>query len=913
MRYLTTRDIFLSTINKEIQINESTFTNDITFGGSLLGRLVNSIIRKGKVQINYKKVEPIAKEIEDELDKLLAGTLDEEQKASMREIITKALLEEIYSCVNSNSSEIEKINQLLDKPNNDGLITLAIKYIKASPADADYGKGDKNTLISQLEKFKSELEALKAELEEGAEDKQDASDEFYVETVNLLKSVVALDNIIKSNTPTTAVAKVEEKPIVKKPIVEKPIEPKEQVPTTKDNISKLSSGDKKNTPELNSGTTKPTLGIAGPTNATNDSLMNFWNFFSQLNEKQNLIGTAPQDQKGEFKLVSPGVKKPEAEKSSEYIDFETTNSEESKVWNNILLIYKKSKVNSHIAVINNLLKSENKNEIINIGKQIIDNKEKYKPVSFESISENVDTISIANSISYLSRFLLALRENTKSAEKGEQVIGQFINAFDKMSELSQPISKTENFNIVDYIRFVKINEVNEDSQDDTQGDNEENSEENSEEAEAQSTQEKDDRVRLAWSNNFQEGEENEWKLNMEKANKVAAEIDKNTKPLTDEELRNNDNTKDHILKIADLFGKAYRCYATGTIPSGRPGDRISGKTFREYKYIGKGTPPVPSETAGPGYGPWANIKVYNNFTDKIMNLIQNKKYGKIFSAGVLKRPDGTTMKKGNVLMEFMRDMIDEEELKSYEANRARLLTKYFNLDSNKLSGIDTTKQQGPEKDERKDSSKVRWLQQVQNLPLTSLEKGSFIALNVNYNSKGKPVAGGSVIVGQVIGSNEGKIFLKFSYDTEAINNAYSGYRILPEEERLDGCSIKNDKDVRIGVIDLRKTPIDEDKKFIMSFLLTKDLDKDGKMKNDTQIFKHHFTPFKHLKKRSQVARKTNVPVCILSKKNAEDKWETIIGEIGVKQEVTQDKKLTDKENLFNQLLTNLQDQNIKIT
>lgn len=161
MRYLTTRDIFLSTINKETQINESTFTNDITFGGSLLGRLVNSIIRKAKVEINYKKVEPIAKEIEDELNKLLFSTIKKEEQEKARAIITKALLEEIYTTVMSDANELDKINQLLDKPNDDGLITLAIKYIKASPADADYGKGDRDTLISQLEKFKSELEALK--------------------------------------------------------------------------------------------------------------------------------------------------------------------------------------------------------------------------------------------------------------------------------------------------------------------------------------------------------------------------------------------------------------------------------------------------------------------------------------------------------------------------------------------------------------------------------------------------------------------------------------------------------------------------------------------------------------------------------------------------------------------------------
>jgi hypothetical protein len=46
--------------------------------------------------------------------------------------------------------------------------------------------------------------------------------------------------------------------------------------------------------------------------------------------------------------------------------------------------------------------------------------------------------------------------------------------------------------------------------------------------------------------------------------------------------------------------------------------------------------------------------------------------------------------KGNPLTEFIRDMIDENKLKSYEKNKAELLTKYFNL---KSSDVDPLEQQ----------------------------------------------------------------------------------------------------------------------------------------------------------------------------------------------------------------------------
>ena len=79
MRYLHKRNEFLLPqnilsseknfdVNQQIKtsslINE-TFENDITWGGSMIGRLINSTIRRFKIGYSQTKVEPLLKKLED--------------------------------------------------------------------------------------------------------------------------------------------------------------------------------------------------------------------------------------------------------------------------------------------------------------------------------------------------------------------------------------------------------------------------------------------------------------------------------------------------------------------------------------------------------------------------------------------------------------------------------------------------------------------------------------------------------------------------------------------------------------------------------------------------------------------------------------------------------------------------------
>lgn len=816
MKYLNTREAFLNTLNVAIlehNIINETLTNEVTWGGSLLGRLINSVIRKARIGINLTKVEPIAEEIRHELDKLLFDTLDEVEKIKTNNIKIKSLLSSIYNCIISDEEDSEKLKKLLDKDSNDGLISIAIKEIELSPEDI---KSKYLHVADKLKKFKSNLEELYKKI---GNKKPDEVDNKKVQLA------------LPSGEKTEDIEELD--------------------------AEEVNDDEKSNKGQLALGSGKKTIEI----------------------------GASDKNYKNTLALPSPS-NKPEIGKK---------------------YIYKGKKGDKIVSIIN---------YIDNDNIRISDGNRKY-PIKISDLVLD-KSVKVGNECIFKDKIVKIIDLNNQIKTDGTKIpLAKgfvFVKYISTNNTGAVKIDDLKNESILIKSYFDFIERINEND--------------NTEIATIDSKTENDDitnevskNVKDIWHESFEEGVENAWKISTEEENE-AKNIDSKTKPITDEDLKKEDN-KDSILRIANLFGKAYRCYATGTIPSNRPNGKISGQTYREYKYIGKSTPNVPSDTAGPGYGPWANIAVFDKFTNKISEIIEDRKYSKVFSAGSLKRPDNTIMKKGNVLMEFIRDMIDETELKSYEENRSKLLTKYFNLDSSKLSNItpsNTTS--GTEVDKAKDSANIRWVNQDTNLPLTTLEKGSFIALNVNYNIGGNPKNGGSVIVGQIISVNDGIVFLKFSYNTEAINNAYSGYRNLPAEEALDGCNNNKKADVRIGVIDLNRTPLDENKKFIMSFLLTNTLAqkddksvKKGDMIDKTKIFKHHFTPFKHLKKSGALGRKANVPVCILSKKNDNGKWEPIINNIQVKpSEVDKDINLpNDGKEIFNALLKNLQDDKINIT
>ena len=98
---------------------------------------------------------------------------------------------------------------------------------------------------------------------------------------------------------------------------------------------------------------------------------------------------------------------------------------------------------------------------------------------------------------------------------------------------------------------------------------------------------------------------------------------------------------DAMVRLFNLLTVAYRLFATDYIPSGRPGGRVSMKTFQEYEKLGggpsKGKDSGPSlkdaggEAVIPDFGPWAKKVIYRKFQTFVNRLLQDQNLRKIFS------------------------------------------------------------------------------------------------------------------------------------------------------------------------------------------------------------------------------------------------------------------------------------------
>ena len=116
MKYLKQREIFLKELNTGIQryketgdvtkINE-VLENDIAWGDSLLGRLINSIIRKAKIGVNLVRIDNVIESLKSEFDKLIAKSvienMTEEEKETISIIVSSSILSSLEESVNNNS------------------------------------------------------------------------------------------------------------------------------------------------------------------------------------------------------------------------------------------------------------------------------------------------------------------------------------------------------------------------------------------------------------------------------------------------------------------------------------------------------------------------------------------------------------------------------------------------------------------------------------------------------------------------------------------------------------------------------------------------------------------------------------------------------------------------------------------
>lgn len=124
MKYLKNRFDFL---NKKVELDDSkkaefynsskmireVFENDITWGGSLIGRLINSAIRKVKIGINQVEIPPLLDNLKTELDYLVSQSLQGKAKEKVDLLKLKSFMEQIKDECFRPSKDIKDEGEIL--------------------------------------------------------------------------------------------------------------------------------------------------------------------------------------------------------------------------------------------------------------------------------------------------------------------------------------------------------------------------------------------------------------------------------------------------------------------------------------------------------------------------------------------------------------------------------------------------------------------------------------------------------------------------------------------------------------------------------------------------------------------------------------------------------------------------------
>jgi hypothetical protein len=213
MKYLITREQFLSRSTGSNMINE-VLENEITWGGSLLGRLINSTIRKVKIGYNESQIDQVLVDLRNELDYLLSASLTGDGEKKFYNLSLKKLLEEIKDTCLSTDDNNQKLEKLLGQsvglydPSNPkdnqevgGIVGDSLKIIKDDLVGLDKIMGtDREKLLNLLSDFSDELRKLTyAEKEKGGNlSTTNYNRKNTINVLNRLRDTIMESNLIKS-------------------------------------------------------------------------------------------------------------------------------------------------------------------------------------------------------------------------------------------------------------------------------------------------------------------------------------------------------------------------------------------------------------------------------------------------------------------------------------------------------------------------------------------------------------------------------------------------------------------------------------------------------------------------------------------------------------------------------------------
>lgn len=684
MNKILTRRQYLDTLRnnryeKFTNVSEA-FSNDVNWGDSWVGRMINSIVRKAKISVNLRRISSLSKMLEArfeelyETGKIKAGDFDR------KFIESKYLLDRLEEMITS-ETDIEDII---------GHIDILITQVSS------YNLKDKDILIKKLKEYQDYLRGLlkskSVDSDESDSDESVDSDSddiesgenptkiFYTESRNLLQSLVDINIIIKNNA-----VRFKEDEYGRKINVGVHFDIS-KFNVLKDRFDKAQKKDK--LPILRQLVQMCELGLDSYKVKKDKANINLFNSYfkkyagllsgmerearSSTNKSEKPSTNTQTDGVGKSEVTqNSGVSGNQRVAKESYIFEEVdANVEKNEIharnaWKKIIKAYEISGIEKYISEIESILSISSKDgkdkykeamsKIIAIGRQVILNKKTTgKPISFdELIRESAIVNDIPKSISLFARVVLGLVGDEGligSFGSAIKPLKLFMSAFSKMeSNLSKidtnSLDKEEKsdsgYKVGDVVKY-KYNDGNNIGEKEItkiEGDKfffigKDGKELSSKMSNIVSKVEVKNEKILRYSgfliteatSGVNYGEVNH------KFDEIFTEDIKDMFEITTEQVEKIKtageegdkyiiSNADPIMEIVRIFNRAWRIHTPGRIPSGRTDGKVSMSVFQEYESLGQEGSPD-----NPGAGPYRNIELYEKWQEAVLSILGNTKY-----------------------------------------------------------------------------------------------------------------------------------------------------------------------------------------------------------------------------------------------------------------------------------------------
>lgn len=684
MKHIVKRDDFLkrnkySVITNILNEAAGPFANDIPWGDSLVGRLINSSIRKAKIGYNLTKIPNLLEQFKSQLDILISSSLSKDVTDEFNLLQIKAWFHQIGQVCTNTITDEDKLDQLIgghqdlwDQSNQNagawkniltqGLVIDCYRNIEAINEDQLKNLIDKNNLLDQVSIFIDNLRRL-----------TDVNGPAPMQTHGFIQLFGALVN--RFSVINESIYSSFEDLILEEINIDNL---KSTIKKREDDLSKMSKDDPgRSALENELANAKRALDkMLGNSNSSNNTKTSSNNKSAQVAKTGGLVKTDSEKEtdKKETGLV------PTDKKETGLVPTDKKEKETGLVTQSVNNKIKELKRLANLCKpkkLDTLDKIKKDNDAISFIKLVatIDNNDltylrKQNPKEEFNDIQEFNSQKEAKDISFSKKNQEPINKN-KDSEKTQQ---------SKNKE-----SKSKEF--VESYRYDSYDRI----------------------FEASATA---STVVDVWNKFLSES-----KIPSEMYTISQRELDRlndmNSSIVNGELVINLADNPDPIIGICRIFKRANDLYFTPVIPSGRTNGKVSNITFREYEKLG-GQPSSASDANNPGYGPWANKKIRNEWTDGVLAILQDQQYRKILSnlrfivpgsedkfnkvpESFIKRYDafmkvfeadeeskvvggklGKDKKShGQILFDFINDLLDNKTAADFDGQRRILLKRYF--------------------------------------------------------------------------------------------------------------------------------------------------------------------------------------------------------------------------------------------